>query len=122
MKKKLALFMAVVFSCLFLLAGCAGAGASPFEGTWKLTKGESAGVTLEAELLESAIGEITITLEKDGKATMESTLGESGEGTWEAKDNTTVVVTVDGEDQEMTLENGELTMEASGAKLTFEKQ
>ena len=79
-------------------------------------------MTLEAELLESAIGEITITLEKDGKATMESTLGESGEGTWEAKDNTTVVVTVDGEDQEMTLENGALTVEASGAKLTFEKQ
>ncbi len=32
------------------------------------------------------------------------------------------MVTLDGEDQEMTLENGALTMEASGAKLTFEKQ
>ncbi len=68
MKKKLALFMAVVFSCLILLAGCAGSGASPFEGTWKLTKGESSGITLDAEVLESAMGEVTITLEKGGKA------------------------------------------------------
>ena len=79
-------------------------------------------MTLEAELLESAMGEVTITLEKGGKATGESSLGSDSEGTWEAKDNETVVVTLDGEDQEMTLENGALTVEASGAKLTFEKQ
>ena len=121
MRKKLALFMTVVFSCLVLLAGCTVSGASPFEGTWKLTKGEASGVTLEAELLESTMGEVTITLEKGGKAIGESTLGGNSEVTWEAKYNDTVVVTLDGQSQEMTLEDGGLTMEASGTKLTFSK-
>lgn len=77
---------------------------------------------MEADLLESTMGEVTITLEKDGKAIGESSLGGDSEGTWEAKDNKTVMVTLDGEDQEMTLENGELTTESSGTKLTFSKK
>ncbi|MBR1751360.1 MAG: hypothetical protein IJ740_10875 [Ruminococcus sp.] len=118
MKKILAIIAATAISC-GMLTSC---GGSQFVGTWKSVAMESDGqkITKDDETLGSFIdGFLTIEIEKGGEGKISSD-GETKDIEWE-NDGDTITITVDGDDQEATLEDDQLVMNFEGEKLYLEK-
>ena len=136
MKKNLSvklLSLALALVCLLSFASCAGGGngnANSPAGTDKLQKMEANGVSMDIDALASMAGaaggnfECLLELKADGTFTLDmSAMGEeqAEEGTWKAE-NGKLIMTVDGEDAEATLNNGELVLAEDGASMTFKKK
>ncbi len=111
------------------LVGCAGGGtysddnAANFKGDWMLSGGTSDGQELDAESI-SAMEQmglyVYLQLKDDGTAVV-SLFGTNVEGTWAAKDATTVTLTLQGDAADATLEGEELTLAVEGDSLRFKK-
>lgn len=119
--------MTVCVACL--LAGCKKESA--IVGTWKLETMTAAGATVNlAEMAEStgvaaADMEITLTADKDGKATMVSADG-TEELSWKVEDGKTMLEIEAGEFSEAVIEKDKLTitesLEGQEVGMTFAKE
>ena len=101
--------------CSLLLAACGNKYAnSPYVGTWNAVSAEYMGI----ELSQEEMGIFTLTLEPDGKATMENTDGPQN-GRWEEVEGG---VRLDKDDSLIMKDtDGKLVLEMSGVTFTFEK-
>ena len=81
MKKKLALLLSCMVLCAMVLVGCGGGGNAYAGTTWELTRAEAYGVTMEGEMLDSTVGEMSIKFIDDTKLEI-SGMGRSGEATY----------------------------------------
>lgn len=124
--KVLAVAMCAIALCAALV-GCSGGNSGDydanFQGDWMLSGGSSDGQELDAEAI-SAMEQmglyVYIQLEEGGNATI-SLFGSNMSGTWEAKDASTVALTIQGDTEDATLENGELVLAVDGDSLRFKK-
>lgn len=121
MKKRLmTMLMAVMM--LIVLSAC-GKKTDAIVGVWNADSMEMQGMSVKLEEYAEQTGQdITMTMEykEDNTVTMD-VLGSTGEGTWEAKDGK-YTVTIDGDAQEVTVENDELIIEAENlGKVVFKK-
>ena len=93
-------------------------------GTWRLTRIEAAGVTMDIDefLVISGMEGTTneMELKKNGTFSMEM-VGERGSGTWERKGAGIVLTDEAGDSVEATYEGGELSMDLEGVVMIFVK-
>ncbi len=129
MKKRIAILLAVVCSLAlcFALVGCGGGkgedASKNFVGDWVLVGGEADGEVIDAEMVDmlNSFGmQVYLSLKDDGTATL-VLFGEEMDGTWKAKDASTVTLTFDGSSADSKLADNKLTLEVEGDKLIFEK-
>lgn len=128
-KLKFLIVAACVAAVCFVLAGCGGNGggggdaSTEIVGTWELSGGMNGDTPISSEELEAAkqLGmNITFTFSDDGSVVGEM-YGEQYSGTWEAVDASTVDITFNGQTQQGTLANGELSITAGDETMTFKK-
>lgn len=132
MKLKAKIFAAAVCAVALCvaLAGCAGGGtagsadnSANFQGTWVLSGGNADGQELTAESIEAMeqMGlHVYIQMNEGGSAVV-SLFGSDYDGTWEAKDATTVALTFEGDTADAVLEGDELVLSVEGDSLKFKK-
>lgn len=132
MKVKAKIFAVAVCAMALCVAlvGCAGGGtngggdnAATFQGDWMLSGGQNDGQELDAESIEAMeqMGlYVYMQLNEGGNAVI-SLFGNSVDGTWEAKDATTVAITFEGDTADATLEGDELVLAVEGNSLKFKK-
>lgn len=128
LKAKLFIAIASLVVVCAVLAGCAGGNdagtgedAATFQGNWVLSGGTSDGVELTAESIDAMeqLGmNVYMQLNEGGSAIL-SLFGTNAEGTWQAKDATTVTIDFEGSTIDATLEDGELVMAVDGSSLRF---
>ena len=126
--------VALMAICLCSLAACGGGsdkgGDDAFVGSWAwevnladmgmdgLIEGME---DAQVEALMEEMGlTMTMTLADDKSVVMEGA-GQSITGTWEAKDDKTVTITLEGDAQDAVLTDGKLVIEMEGMKMTFKK-
>ncbi|WP_040195513.1 lipocalin family protein [Candidatus Soleaferrea massiliensis] len=123
MKKAISLVLSVLMICTLVFAGCgskAEGGDDLANTTWTLTSGKSGGQEVTGEQVTSLFGEIKMEFKADSKMSM--TAAEvTQEGTYKL-DGSKLTLSIEGQDQECTYENGSITMESAGATLTFSKK
>ena len=119
LKAKIIGAAACAFALCVALAGCAGApagnDAANFQGDWILTSGTVDGQEATEETLAQAqeMGlSVYLQLNEGGSAV---------DGSWTAKDATTVELTFDGSSAEATLEGEELVMQQDGDVMRFKR-
>lgn len=78
MKKKLALLLSCMVLCALVLVGCGGGGNAYAGTTWELTRAEAYGVTMEGEMLDSTVGEMSIKFIDDTKLEIRGTGSDNG--------------------------------------------
>lgn len=122
--KKLSTALALAFALVlsFALVGCGGGSkdySENFVGTWKLT---SMSDTSEEDLalLESFGMAMLLDLNEDKTFALDM-MGESMEGTWEAKSASECSITIDGESATATLSGEELVLSSGDEEMTFKK-
>ena len=127
LKAKIIGAAACAFALCVALAGCAGApagnDAANFQGDWILTSGTVDGQEATEETLAQAqeMGlSVYLQLNEGGSAVL-SVLGTNMDGSWTAKDATTVELTFDGSSAEATLEGEELVMQQDGDVMRFKR-
>jgi hypothetical protein len=132
MKLKAKIFAAAVCAVALCvaLAGCAGGGtagsadnSANFQGTWVLSGGNADGKELTAKSIEAMeqMGlHVYIQMNEGGSAVV-SLFGSDYDGTWEAKDATTVALTFEGDTADAVLEGDELVLSVEGDSLKFKK-
>ena len=125
LKAKIIGAAACAFALCVALAGCAGApagnDAANFQGDW--TSGTVDGQEATEETLAQAqeMGlSVYLQLNEGGSAVL-SVLGTNMDGSWTAKDATTVELTFDGSSAEATLEGEELVMQQDGDVMRFKR-
>jgi hypothetical protein len=119
MKKRLALLLACVLLVSAMMVACGS--STKVEGTtWKLTKAEMEGQTVEAEALDALGGESTFDFQKDG-VLVGNMFGEEVKGTWK-QSGSKVTLEIDGSSVDAKISGSKMTMEEEGNKLTFEKK
>lgn len=129
--KKSKIFAAVACALVLCVAlvGCTGGNnassddAANFQGDWVLSGGVSDGEELDPEAIDAMqqMGlYVYMQLNADGTAVM-SLFGTDMNGNWEAKDATTVALTLEGDTIDATLQNDELVLEVQGDALKFKK-
>ena len=124
-KKLMALVLAAVLA-MALMTGC---GKTPeIVGTWEAATVEASGVSLDfKEFAKQLGGEAdSVKMElvaKEDKTFSMDLAGETQEGTW-SEENGAFVLTIDGEDLEVQMEDGKLVIaeDSMGMKITFEKK
>lgn len=132
MKKlsKVVVVLMVAVMAMAALAGCGGKKDSTPEivGTWKVSAVETAGVSVDFAEYAKQLGQDadTIVMEltaKEDKTLSMDIMGQKSDGTWAEKDGK-FVLTLEGEDQEVTIKDGKMTFseESTGIKMTFEKK
>ena len=112
--KILAVAVCAMALCVALV-GCAGGGkngdaAANFQGDWMLSGGQQDGQELDAESIKAMEDMglyVYIQLNEGGQAVI-SLFGTNTDGTWEAKDATTVALTFEGDTADAKLEGDEL--------------
>lgn len=124
MKRKIAVVITAMVMLVFALTACgSGSKADPIEGKWSAEKIKASGleITLD-EFAEQTGQDVSVSLEfkADGKLSAEA-MGQTSEGEWKAKDGGKYDVTLDGETEEIVLEESKITMDFDGAVLIFEK-
>ncbi len=131
MKKYITFVAGVALSATVLAAcgGSAGVGADPaeaakFVGDWGIKSIIANGEELNLQELFAAVGKETegaigLNLEENGKATLQIPTQSASNGTWKVSGNDTVIVTIDGDDETVTLKDGNMIMshEQDGNKL-----
>lgn len=129
LKAKIFAVAACAVALCVALAGCAGGGtaasdnAANFQGTWVLSGGNADGQEMTAEAIEAMeqMGlNVYIQLNEGGNAAI-SLFGTLYDGTWEAKDATTVALTFQGDTADAVLEGDELVLSVDGDSLKFKK-
>ena len=139
MKKMLAILLVVV-TVFGMLAGCSAKKTVDAEGTYlvKTIDGKTVkeyfdemaqeyGMDIEtiAPLMGLEVDTldefITIELNKDGKAKLNSVMDDSEEGTWSAEGNM-LTITIGNEPQTFEYKDGEFTMDADGMTVVFVKK
>lgn len=134
MKKSLKTKALAVFACAFALCialvGCAGGGdtagddaAKNFQGDWVLSGGSSDGQEIDQASIDSMqqLGmNVYMQLQEDGTAVI-SLFGSEMTGTWKAKDATTADFTLEGDTEEIKIENDELVIAVDGDSLRFKR-
>lgn len=120
MKKKLALLLSCMVLCALVLVGCGGGGNAYAGTTWELTRAEAYGVTMEGEMLDNTVGEMTIKFVDNSKMEING-MGMSIEGTYTVEGNT---VTIEYFDQPIAFQrNGnQLSAEYDGEAMVLEKE
>lgn len=118
---------ACAFALCVALAGCASApagnDAANFQGDWILSSGTVDGQEATEETMAQAqeMGlSVYLQLNEGGSAVL-SVLGTNMDGSWTAKDATTVELTFDGSSAEATLEGEELVMQQDGDVMRFKR-
>ena len=113
---------ACAFALCVALAGCASApagnDAANFQGDWILSSGTVDGQ--EATQAQEMGLSVYLQLNEGGSAVL-SVLGTNMDGSWTAKDATTVELTFDGSSAEATLEGEELVMQQDGDVMRFKR-
>lgn len=120
MKKKLALLLSCMVLCAMVLVGCGGGGNAYAGTTWELTRAEAYGVTMEGEMLDSTVGEMSIKFIDDTKLEI-SGMGTSREATY-TLDGDKIMVTEGSQTMEFTVADEEISFEMSGVKMYFTKK
>ncbi|MCI9261921.1 hypothetical protein [uncultured Adlercreutzia sp.] len=134
MKKNFKAKALAVFACAFALCialvGCAGGSgaagddaAKNFQGDWVLSGGSSGGQEIDQASIDSMqqLGmNVYIQLQEDGTAVI-NLFGSEMTGTWKAKDATTADFTLEGDTEEIKIENDELVIAVDGDSLRFKK-
>ncbi len=124
MKKKLTFWIAGVLACLlFVMAGCNNQTSSAaLEGTtWALSGGTQDGQTFTQEQIESIMGEITYTFEKDGVVICKA-MDITVSGSW-IQDGNQVTITADNANGgTFTIQGDKMTMEHDGGVIEFSKK
>ena len=123
MKKRLiALLACTMLACLALAACAAKPDPTPFVGSWELCEMESDGEVTSSDDLEQIRNLLGIfvylDLNEDGTLALD-VFGEMLDGTWEPTGATTAAGTFNGQDCEITLADGRLTLAQEGASMTF---
>ena len=101
----------------------AGNDAANFQGDWILSSGTVDGQEATEETMAQAqeMGlSVYLQLNEGGSAVL-SVLGTNMDGSWTAKDATTVELTFDGSSAEATLEGEELVMQQDGDVMRFKR-
>lgn len=125
--KKRALTLLLALAMIVSLAACGGGGGSSAAGSYKLTKMDAAGISMDLDEMASMAGvemNITLELKEDGNFSLDmSALGqsESVSGTWKA-DGNNLVLSAEGDDLPVTFDGKTIVLEQDGQSLTFEKQ
>ena len=125
--KPAALVMAILLMMSTLLAGCGGGSGDPIVGKWTLSGVDVAGTVVDIKDFAEQYGlgtdasapDISFDIRADGTLTGNAA-GEEAEGTWEVGTGA-YTLTIQGESQDVTLEDGNLVMEISGMKMVFSK-
>ena len=122
-KKLLVPLVAVCLAiCMLALVACGGNkyADSKYVGTWNATTASYGAFSVD---VSSIMDEFAVDLSEDGSATAKVN-GESGNGTWEETETGIVIQGGIGETEnlEFTDKDGKLTIEYSGATITFEKR
>lgn len=132
MKLKAKIFAVAVCAMALCVAlvGCGGGGAAGgadnsanFQGTWVLSGGNADGQEMTDEsikALEQMGLNVYIQMNEGGSAVV-SLFGSNYDGTWEAKDATTVALTFQGDTADAVLEGDELVLTVEGDSLKFKK-
>lgn len=122
---KMALCLALVLGLLVSMSACDVLGGNSDAGTYKLTSMEMMGMTLDVEALKTNFGmsdedlDMFVELRKDGTATMKAN-GEETEMKW--ADGQIWPVEEPDDKVTFTIEEGVLTIDIEGVKMTFTKQ
>ena len=117
MKKKLALILSCMMLCALVLVGCGG-GNKYVGTTWELTRAEAYGVTMEGDILDNTVGEMTIKFVDNTKAEIKG-MGMSEDATYTLEGDKIVITEPNAETLEFTVADNELSVEASGATMYF---
>lgn len=128
----LGLVCALVATCVVvLLAGCADLShpnmvgiVERYVGSWELNSGtfDEGEVSEEdyQEMVDTLDMHATLDLDSKGNLLVDA-FGSQQTGTWMMDDETTLILTLDGEDAEAVLEDDLLTLTYEGESLSFEK-
>ena len=127
MKKKLALMLSCMVLCALVLVGCGG-GNNGYVGTkWELTHAESHGLTMDASMVQSILGEMSMEFVSDSKVeikmnqlSQESEYTLSGDKILVEESNQTLEFNVTKTDDEGAAT--ELSVDSNGSTLYFEKK
>ena len=128
----LGLACAVVATCVIvLLSGCADLShpnmvgiVERYVGSWELNSGTFDGGEVSEEDYQEMVDTLDMhtTLDLDSKGNLlVDAFGSQQTGTWMMDDETTLILTLDGEDAEAVLEDDLLTLTYEGESLSFEK-
>ncbi|MDD3139645.1 MAG: lipocalin family protein [Lachnospiraceae bacterium] len=127
--RKVVVVVMVAMMAMAALAGCGGKDSTPeIVGTWSVSELEASGVSISVEEYAKQLGQgedaikMDLTCKEDKSFSMDMA-GVKTEGTWKEKDGK-FVLTVDGEDQEVSITDGKLVLEeaTSGMKMTMKKK
>ena len=135
-QKSVGVVLAVLLLMTTILAGCGGGGnggggnggGDPIVGKWKLNSVDIGGVEMSLEDVAKMAGsagtelgdmDVTFDIKADGTLTGNA-MGETAEGTW-TKNGDTYTLTIQGSDQEVSLDGGKLIIEQDGMKMILTK-
>ena len=136
MDKKIIIATAATVICtasvLTACGGNTGGGndTSKYVGHWNIKTMEAGGESLDVQSIFNAVGTdssdtVGLDIKNDGKFTLDIYGTGNHEGTWKMSDNNTIILNVDGDEQECKLEGTQLSMSYGGGsgelKLVFEK-
>ena len=120
MKKRLALILYCMMLCALVLVGCGG-GNEYVGTTWELPRAEAYGITMEGDILDNTVGEMTIKFVDNTKAEIKG-MGVSEDATYTLEGDKIVITEPNAETLEFTVSDNELSVEASGATMYFTKK
>lgn len=128
--KKIITIAAGIAASASVLAACGGAAggniseqdAAKFAGNWSVKSIVADGEELNVEELFAAAGSessIGLNLENNGNASLSLPSQEPNKGSWKVSGNDTILLTIDGNDETVTLKDDKLVMshETGGTKL-----
>ena len=93
-----------------------------FVGTWEITAVEAEGMTVSGDMLAQFGMTGLLELKADKTLTIEILEEDATVGKWEAKDATTLSVSIEEDTVECVLADGKLTMEIEEVKMIFTKK
>lgn len=110
-----AAYSAVVLTACGNSAGGTSQGDDRFVGHWSVKTMEAGGESLDIQFLIDAVGsenseETGMDIKKDGSFTLNIYGSDENSGTWKTSGSDSIVLTVDGSDQQVVLENNQLVM------------
>ena len=115
-----------ILLALVLVLSVAACGKSDFSknfvGTWEITAVEAEGMTVSGDMLAQFGMTGLLELKADKTLTIEILEEDATVGKWEAKDATTLSVSIEEDTVECVLADGKLTMEIEEVKMIFTKK